>query len=209
MDVIFPQKWWITWIWKLKIKWSFIKSVQTSDWFHCFSFVNHIPGYINMQPSFFSIMFDESLIMISTHFQINLSNKSIEIKKTIIFMYFTESSNRFTTCQWRKQPCMGTRQCLRCFISMGLGTGLQKNSWFGWRQGQSIWIGTGKFAIVGIKDERPNLLCALKYWISLRSDCSEHWILNVMSQLVKNRIYDTICSLSTSSIHTLHAACRG
>lgn len=161
MDEIFPQKWWITWIWKLKIKWSFIKSVQTSDWFHCFSFVNHIPGYINMQPSFFSIMFDESLIMICTHFQINLSNKSIEIKNNNFYVLLTESSNRFTTCQWRKQPCMGTRQCLRCFISMGLGTGLQKNSWFGWRQGQSIWIGTGKFAIVGIKDDRPNLLCAL------------------------------------------------
>lgn len=87
MDVIFPQKWWIiTWIWKLKIKWSFIKSVQTSDWFHCFSFVNHIPGYINMQPSFFSITFDESLIMISTHFQINLLNKYIEIKNNNFYV---------------------------------------------------------------------------------------------------------------------------
>lgn len=39
-----------------------------------------------MQPSFFSIMFDESLIMISTHFQINLLDKSIEIKNNDFYV---------------------------------------------------------------------------------------------------------------------------
>lgn len=48
------------------------------------------------------------------------------------------------------------------------------------------------------------------YCASKRSDCYEHWILNITSQLLKIQwkiVYDAIYSCSTSSIHTLRSAC--